>query len=153
MLQLPTETKLNHPKGRPVSTVCDHDLEIFSKCCNQWVVGFCELQKNKLCTLLSKDPKIKVVPHITGYNFALVTTCMHSLYHMVQTWSNIVHSNDDLNKNYDLVTYLALAMNTKVVHNDTLNMFKLLARSYNHFMYQLLIVLSRSTHEILSVWS
>ena len=37
--------------------------------------------------------------------------------------------------NYDLVTHLALAMNTKVVHNDTLNMFKLIARSPNHFMY------------------
>ena len=34
--------------------------------------------------------------------------------------------------NYDLVTHLALAMNTKVVHNDTLNMFKLFARSHNH---------------------
>ena len=34
--------------------------------------------------------------------------------------------------NYDLVTHLAVAMNTKVVHNDTLNMFKLFARSHNH---------------------
>ena len=48
--------------------------------------------------------------------------------------------------NYDLVTHLALAMNTKVVHNDTLNMFKLLVRSHSHFMPWSHIVLSRSTH-------
>ena len=54
---------------------------------------------------------------------------MQSLYHVVQTWSNLLHSNSDLYMNYDLVTHLALAMNTKVVHNDTLNMFKLFARS------------------------
>ena len=81
------------------------------------------------------DPKIKVVPHIKYYNFALVTTYMQSLYHMVQTWSNLLHSNNDLSMNYDLVIYLALAMNIKVVHNDTLNIFRLIARSYNHFMY------------------
>ena len=85
-----------------------------------------------LCTSLSLDPKIKVVLHDNYYNFVLVTTYMHSLYHMIQTWSNLVHSNDDLFMNYDLVIHLALAMNTKVVHNDTLNMFKLFARSHNH---------------------
>jgi len=46
----------------------------------------------------------------------------------------MLHSNDDLNKNYDLVIYLALAMNIKVVHNGTLNMFKQFARLLNHFM-------------------
>ena len=81
------------------------------------------------------DPKIKVVPLAKYYNFALVTTSMQGLYDIVQTWSNLLHSNDDLYLNYDLVTHLALAMNTKVVHNDILNMFKLIARSYNHFMY------------------
>ena len=54
---------------------------------------------------------------------------------MIQTWSNMLHLNEDLFMNYDLVIYLALAMNTKVVHKDTLNMFKLIAWSYNHFMY------------------
>ena len=81
------------------------------------------------------DPNIKVVPLIKYYNFALVTTSMQGLYHMVQTWSNTLHSQDDLYMNYDLVTNLALAMNTKVVHNDTLNMFKLVVRSHNHFIH------------------
>ena len=77
-------------------------------------------------------PNTKVVPLMKYYNFALVTTYMQSLYHVVQTWSNLLHSNSDLYMNYDLVTHLALAMNTKVVHNDTLNLFKLFARSHNH---------------------
>ena len=91
------------------------------------------------------DPKIKVVPLIQHYNFTLVHTSMQSLYHIVQTWSNPLHSNDDLYLNYDLVTNLALAMNTKDVHNDTLNMFKLLIRLHNHFIHGLPIKLSRST--------
>ena len=45
--------------------------------------------------------------------------------------------------NYDLVSTLALTMNTKVVHNDILNMFKLFVRSHNHFMHWLHIKLSR----------
>ena len=81
------------------------------------------------------DPRIKVVPLIKNYNFALVTTSMQGLYHIVQTWSIPLHSYDDLYMNYDLVTNLALAMNTKVVHNDILNMFKLFVRSHNHFIH------------------
>ena len=81
------------------------------------------------------DPKIKVVPLIKYYHFALVHIPMQSLYHIVQTWSNLLLSNDDLYLNYDLVTKVALAMNTKVVHNDTLNMFKLFIRSHNHFIH------------------
>ena len=92
------------------------------------------------------DPKIKVVPLIKFYNFALVTTSMQGLYHIVQTWSKPLHSKDDLYMNYDLVTNLALAMNTKVVHNDTLNMFKLFIRSHNHFIHGLHRKLSRSTY-------
>ena len=91
------------------------------------------------------DPTIKVVPLIKYYNFALVTTSMQGLYHIVQTWSNPLHSNDDLYMNYDLVTNLALTMNTKVVHNDILNMFKLIIRSHNHFIHWLHIKLSSST--------
>ena len=63
------------------------------------------------------DPKIKVVPLIKYYNFALVTTSMQGLYDIVQTRSNLLHSNDGIHLNYDLVTKLALAMNTKVVHH------------------------------------
>ena len=86
---------------------------------------------------LAYNPKIKVVPLIKYYNFALVITSMQGIYDIVQTRSNLLHSNDDLylNLNYDLVTNLALAMNTKVVHNDTLNMFKLFIRSHNHFIH------------------
>ena len=91
------------------------------------------------------DPKIKVVPLIKYYNFALVTTSMQGLYDIVQTWSNTLHSKDDLYMNYDLVTTLALTVNAKLVHNDLLNMFKLFVRSHNHFMHWSHIELSRST--------
>ena len=87
---------------------------------------------------LAYDPKIKVVPLIKYYNFALVNTSMQSLYHIVQTRSNILHSNDDQHLNYDLVTKLALVMNTKVVHNDIVNMFNIFLRSHNHFVRLLL---------------
>ena len=68
-----------------------------------------------------------------------------SLYHIVQTRSNILHSNDDQHLNYDLVTKLALVMNTKVIHNDILNIFKLFIRSHKHFIHWLHLLLPRST--------
>ena len=77
---------------------------------------------------LAYDPKIKVVALLKYYNFALVHTSMQRLYDMVQTRSNIPLSNDDLHYNYDLVTQRALLMNTKVVHNDILNMVKVFLR-------------------------
>ena len=92
------------------------------------------------------DPKIKVVPLIKYYNFALVTTSMQSLYDIVQTRSNLLHSNDGIHLNYDLATKLARAMNTKVVPNDIPNMFKLFLGSHNHFIHWLHIKLSRSTY-------
>ena len=92
------------------------------------------------------DSKIKVVPLIKHYHFALVHTSMQSLYHIAQTWSNLLHSNDDLYLNYDLVTKLALAMNTKVIHDDMLNMFKLFPSSHIPFIHWLHIKLSRSTY-------
>jgi len=58
----------------------------------------------------------------------------------------MLHLNDSIHLNYDLVTKLALAMNTKVVHDDILNMFKLFPSPHNHFMYWLHIKLSRSTY-------
>ena len=58
----------------------------------------------------------------------------------------MLHSKDGLFMNYDLVTTLALTMNTKVVHNDHLNMFKLFVRSHNPFMNWLYIELLSSTH-------
>ena len=94
---------------------------------------------------LVNDPNIKVVHYDNYYNFALVTTYMQSLYHMVQTRSNLLHLNDGIHFNYDLVTKLALAMNTKVVHKDISNMFKLFLGSHNHFIPWLHISLFRST--------
>ena len=95
---------------------------------------------------LAYDPKIKVVPLINYYNFALVTTSMQSLYDIVQTRSNLLHSNDGIHLNYDLVTKLALAKNTKVVPNDIPNIFKIFLGSHNHFIHWLHIKLSRSTY-------
>ena len=95
---------------------------------------------------LASDPKIKVVPLIKYYNFSLVNTSMQSLYDIVQTRSNILHLNDDLHLNYDLATKLALAMYTKVVHNETLNMFNVFLRSHKHFIHWVHILLSRSTY-------
>ena len=57
----------------------------------------------------------------------------------------MLHSNHGIHLNYGLVTKLHLTMNTKVVHNDLLNMFKLFVRSHNHFIHWLHIKLSRST--------
>jgi len=94
---------------------------------------------------LAYDPKIKVVALTKYYNFALVHTSMQSFYDIAQTRSNIAHSNKDLHYNYDLVTKLALVMNTKVVHNDILNMFKLSLMSHNHFVHWLHVLLPRLT--------
>ena len=94
---------------------------------------------------LAYDPKIKVVALLKYYNFALVYTSMQMLYDIVQPRSNILLSNDDLHYNYDLVTQLALVMNTKVVHNDILNMVKVFLRSHKHFIHWLHIILPRST--------
>ena len=94
---------------------------------------------------LAYDPKIKVVPLIKYYNFALVNKSMQSFYDIVQTRSNMPLSNDDLHYIYVLVTKLALFMNTKVVHNDILNMFNVFLRSHKHFIHWLHIKLPRST--------
>ena len=70
---------------------------------------------------------------------------MQRLYDIVQPRSNIPLSNDDLHYNYDLENKLSLVMNTKVVHNDILNMFRVLLRSHKHFIHWLHIILPRST--------
>ena len=62
---------------------------------------------------------------------------MQTLYDIVQLRSNIPHENDDLHYNYDLENKRALVMNTKVVHSDILNMFKVLLRSHKHFIHWL----------------
>ena len=69
---------------------------------------------------------------------------MQRLYDIVQPRSNISLSNDDLHYNYDLVTKLALVINSKVVHNDILNMVKVVLRSHKHFIHWLHILFPRS---------
>ena len=100
----------------------------------------------KLGIELAYDPKIKVIALIKYYNFASGCFAMQTLYNIVQPRSNIPLSDDDLHYNYDLETKLALVMNTKVVHNNILNMFKLFIRSHKHFIHWLHISLSRSTY-------
>ena len=94
---------------------------------------------------LAYDPKIKVVSLLKYYNFNLVNTSMERLYDIVQPRSNIPLSNDDLHYIYVLETKLALVMNTKVVHSDILNMFKVFLRSHKHFIHWLHIILPSST--------
>ena len=88
----------------------------------------------KLGTKLAQDPKIKVVALMKYNHFALGYTSMQRLYDRVQPRSNIPLSNDDLHYNYDLETKLALVMNTKVVHSDILNMFKVFLWSHKYFI-------------------
>ena len=57
---------------------------------------------------------------------------MQTLYNIVQPRSNIPLENDDLHYNYDLETKLALVMNTKVVHSDILNMFRVFLWFHTH---------------------
>ena len=90
--------------------------------------------------------KIKVVPLIKYYNYALVNTSMQSLCDIVQTRSNIALKNDVIHHINVLVTKLALVMNTKVVPSDILNMLNVFLRSHNHFIHWLHIKLSRSTY-------
>ena len=59
---------------------------------------------------------------------------MQTLYDIVQLRSNIQLENDDLHYNYDLETKLSLVMNTKVVHSDILNKFKVFLW-YNTHLY------------------
>ena len=69
----------------PAKLSAQEDLEKFAKCLKQWIDDFCEPNSRMLGAKLVYDPKIKVVPHVKYYNYALVTTCMQGLYHMVQT--------------------------------------------------------------------
>jgi len=87
----------------------------------------------KLGTKLAQDPKIKVVTLLEFYNFALGYTTMQTFYDIVQPRSNIPLENNDLLYIYDFETKLALAMNTKVVPSDIINMFKVFLRFHNHF--------------------
>ena len=81
---------------------------------------------------LAYDPKINLVTLHKFYNFALGYTAMQTFYDIVQSRSNIPLENDDLLFIYVLETKLALAMNTKVVPSDILNMFKVFLRFHTH---------------------
>ena len=70
---------------------------------------------------------------------------MQTLYDIVQPRSNIPLENDDLLYIYVLETKLALVMNTKVVHSNILNIFRVFLRSHKHFIHWLHIILPGST--------
>ena len=72
---------------------------------------------------------------------------MQRFYDIVQPRSNIPLSNGDLHYNYGLETKLALVMNTKVVHNDILNMFKLIHKVTQAF--HTLVTFIRLNYEVL----
>ena len=57
----------------------ENDLAKFAKCWKQWIIESCEPISSMLGAKVIYDPKIKVVPLIKYYNFALVTTYMQSL--------------------------------------------------------------------------
>ena len=136
---------LNPHKVGYTKTVSSNDLAKFLKCEKQHNVESCEPNSSMLGAELAYDPKIKVVALLKYYNFDLVHTSMQRLYDIVQPRSNIPFSNDDLHYNYDLEIKLALVMNTKVVHSDILNIFKVFLRSHKHFIHWLHIILPRST--------
>ena len=91
----------------------------------------------KLGPEFAHDIEIKFVALLEVYSFALGYTTMQTFYDIVQPRSNIPLENNDLLYIYDLETKLALVMNTKVVHSDILNMFKVLLRSHKHFIHWL----------------
>ena len=105
----------------------------------------CEQLLSMLGAKLAYDPKLKVVPLIKYYNFALVHISMQSLYDIVQTRSNILLINNDIHLNYDLESKLGLVMNTKVVHSYILNIFRVFLRSHKHSIHWLHKLLPRST--------
>ena len=82
--------KKNHHKVGCVDTVSSQDNKIFLSVEHSEMLSFGEPISSMLGAKLAYDPKIKVVPHIKYYNFALVNTSMHGLYHIVQTRSNIL---------------------------------------------------------------
>ena len=60
-----------------------HDLAKILSVENSAKADFCEPISSMLGAELAYDPKIKVVPLIKYYNFALMTTSMQSLYDIV----------------------------------------------------------------------
>ena len=52
------------------------DLEKMLKCWNQDFAGFCGTDSSMLEAKSVHDPKIKVVPYVKHYNFALVNSSM-----------------------------------------------------------------------------
>ena len=72
--------KKNHHKVGCVDTVSSQDSKIFLSVENSEMLIFGEPISSLLGAELSYDPKIKVVPHIKYYNFALVNTSMQSFY-------------------------------------------------------------------------
>ena len=57
----------------------NQDLENFVKCWNVNFADSCETNSSMLEAKSVNDPKIKVVPYVKYYNFALVISTMQGL--------------------------------------------------------------------------
>ena len=79
MFQFSTEFKLYCHEGQLVRLFNELDLEKFLKCWNQDFDDSCDLISNMLGAESVNDPKIKVVPYVKHYNFALVNSSMQGL--------------------------------------------------------------------------
>ena len=60
-------------------TVRVQDLEKFLKCWNNDFADFCGTYSSMLEAKSASDQKIKVVPYVKHYNFALVSSSMQGL--------------------------------------------------------------------------
>ena len=79
MFQFSTEFKLYCHEGQLVRLFNELDLENFLKCWNQDFDDSCDPISNMLGAESVNDPKIKVVPYVKHYNFALVNSSMQGL--------------------------------------------------------------------------
>ena len=79
MLQICNQNRVTSSPKSACQSVNSNDLENFVKCWKGGFANFCEPNSSMLGAKLVNDPKIKVVPHIKNYNFALVTTSMQGL--------------------------------------------------------------------------
>ena len=73
------QTRVISFQSPAVRLLVSKHLENFLKCWKQWKADFCESNSNMLEAKLVHDIKIKVVPYVKHYNFALVNSSMQGL--------------------------------------------------------------------------
>ena len=76
---IPNQHRVKSIQSRADSTVRVQDLEKFLKC---WILDFfdfCGTNSSMLEAKSANDPKIKVVPYVKYYNFALVISSMQGI--------------------------------------------------------------------------